>query len=147
MRAPRHKMSCPLIHVWFCLLLLHHNLTNLFAVPPTFLVSTYCMLMHACMLSHFFATPWTKAHPRLLCPQDSPGKNTRVGYHFLLQGIFPTQELSLSLLHRRQILYSLTHLGSHPPLVCGTWGCKESWEMQSVQMSSIPVAKTLRRCD
>ena len=22
---------------------------------------------------------------------DFPGKNTRVGYHFLLQGIFPTQ--------------------------------------------------------
>ena len=28
---------------------------------------------------------------RLLCPRDSPGKNTGVGYHFLLQGIFPTQ--------------------------------------------------------
>ena len=31
---------------------------------------------------------------RLLCPWDSPGKNTRVGCHFLLQGIFPTQELN-----------------------------------------------------
>ena len=29
--------------------------------------------------------------PRLLCPLDSPGKNTGVGHHFLLQGIFPTQ--------------------------------------------------------
>ena len=28
---------------------------------------------------------------RLLCPWDFPGKNTGVGYHFLLQGIFPTQ--------------------------------------------------------
>ena len=28
---------------------------------------------------------------RLLCPWDSPGKNTGVGYNFLLQGIFPTQ--------------------------------------------------------
>ena len=28
---------------------------------------------------------------RLLCPLDSPGKNTGVGCHFLLQGIFPTQ--------------------------------------------------------
>ncbi|CAI9165931.1 unnamed protein product [Rangifer tarandus platyrhynchus] len=28
---------------------------------------------------------------RLLCPRDSPGKNTRVGCHALLQGIFPTQ--------------------------------------------------------
>ena len=29
---------------------------------------------------------------RLLCPWDSPGKNSWVGCHFLLQGIFPTQE-------------------------------------------------------
>ena len=26
----------------------------------------------------------------LLCPWDFPGKNTGVGCHFLLQGIFPT---------------------------------------------------------
>ena len=31
------------------------------------------------------------APTRLLCPRGSPGKNTGVGYHFLLQGIFPTQ--------------------------------------------------------
>ena len=35
---------------------------------------------------------------RLLCPWDSPGKNTGVGCHFLLQGIFPTQGSNLSLL-------------------------------------------------
>ena len=28
---------------------------------------------------------------RLLCPWDFPGKNTGVGYHLLLQGIFPIQ--------------------------------------------------------
>ena len=28
---------------------------------------------------------------RLFSPWDFPGKNTKVGYHFLLQGIFPTQ--------------------------------------------------------
>ena len=27
---------------------------------------------------------------RLLCPWDSPGKNTGVSHHALLQGIFPT---------------------------------------------------------
>ena len=32
---------------------------------------------------------------RLLCPWDFPGKNTRVGCHFLLQGIFPTQGSNL----------------------------------------------------
>ena len=27
----------------------------------------------------------------VFCPCDSPGKNTGVGFHVLLQGIFPTQ--------------------------------------------------------
>ena len=45
--------------------------------------------MHACMLSHFscvwlFATHGQQP-TRLLCPLDSPGKNTGVGCHFLLQ--------------------------------------------------------------
>jgi len=34
----------------------------------------------------------------LLYPWDSPGKNTKVGCHTFLQGIFPTQGLNLSLL-------------------------------------------------
>ena len=38
---------------------------------------------------------------------DSPGKNTGVGCHFLLQGIFPTQGSNPGLLHCRQILYLL----------------------------------------
>ena len=49
---------------------------------------------------------------RLLCLWDFPGKNTGVGYHFLLQGIFLTQELNLGLLHCRQILYYLSHQGN-----------------------------------
>ena len=38
-----------------------------------------------------------------------PGKNTRVGCHALLQGIFPTQGLNPGLPHCRQILYCLSH--------------------------------------
>ena len=48
----------------------------------------------------------------VLCPWDPPGKNTGVGCHFLLQGIFPIQESNLSLLHCRQILYWLSYEGS-----------------------------------
>ena len=58
-----------------------------------------------------FATPWTVA-TRLLCPWDSPGKNTGVGCHVLLQGIFWTQGLNPDLLHCRQLRYRLSHLGS-----------------------------------
>ena len=49
---------------------------------------------------------------RLLHPWDFPGKNTGVGCHFLLQGIFPTQGLNPGLLHCRQTLYPLSHQGS-----------------------------------
>ena len=48
-----------------------------------------------------FATLWSLPGS---CPWDSPGKNTEVGCHALLQGIFLTQELNLHLLHGRQIL-------------------------------------------
>ena len=44
---------------------------------------------------------------------DSPGKNTGVGCHALLQGVFLTQGSNLGLLHCRQrrILYHLSHQG------------------------------------
>ena len=44
---------------------------------------------------------------RLLYPWNSLGKNTGVGFHSLLQGIFLTQGLNLGLLHCRQTLYCL----------------------------------------
>ena len=43
---------------------------------------------------------------------DSPGKNTGVRCHALLQGIFPTQGSNPSLPHCGQILYRLSHQGS-----------------------------------
>ena len=46
-----------------------------------------------------------------LSHQGSP-KNTGVGSHSLLQGIFSTQGLNLDLPHCRQILYCLRHQGN-----------------------------------
>ena len=43
---------------------------------------------------------------------DSPGKNTGVGCHAHLQGIFPTQGSNPSFLHCGWILYHLRHQGS-----------------------------------
>ena len=43
---------------------------------------------------------------------DSPGKNTGMGCHALLQGIFPTQGLNSGLPHCRQMLYPLSHKGT-----------------------------------
>ena len=62
---------------------------------------------------------------RLLCAWDSPVKNTGVGFHFLLQGIFQTQRSNPSLLHLLQWQADslpLYHLGCLtfilPYLVC-----------------------------
>ena len=49
---------------------------------------------------------------RFLCPWDSPGQNTGVGGRFLLQGIFPTQELNPHLLHWQADSLQLSHQGS-----------------------------------
>ena len=62
-----------------------------------------------CMLNHFSlvwlcATVWTVAHQAPLS-MGFPGKNTGVGCHALLQGIFLTQGLNLRLLHCRLIFY------------------------------------------
>ena len=54
----------------------------------------------------------------LECFCQIPKKNTGVGSHSFLQGIFPTQRSSLSLLHCRQILYQLTHEGSPFASLC-----------------------------
>ena len=43
---------------------------------------------------------------------DSPGTNTGVGCHALLQGIFPTQGLNRDLPHCRWIHYLLSYQGS-----------------------------------
>ena len=57
-----------------------------------------------------FLRPHVLQPARLLCPWNFLGKNTGVGYHFLLQRIFPTQGLNSGFLRCRQIL-----LPSEPP--------------------------------
>ena len=54
----------------------------------------------------------THTHTYIFFPRPLPGKNTEVGCHFLLQGIFPTQGLNLCLLHWQMGSLALYHLGS-----------------------------------
>ena len=55
-----------------------------------------------------FVNPWTVAQQAPLS-MNSPGQNTGVGSHSLLQGIFLTYELNLGLPHCGQILYCVSH--------------------------------------
>ena len=48
----------------------------------------------------------------MVCPWNPPGKNTGVGCHSFLQGIFLAQGSNLGLLHHRQFLYHLSYQGS-----------------------------------
>ena len=84
---------------------------------PHGLLLSVCVCVCVCMrmLSHLVMSDFLQLHgllpARLLCPWDSPGKNTAVGSHSLLQGIFLTQGWNPGLLHCRQILYCLSHQG------------------------------------
>ena len=63
------------------------NLPGLYVEPTSpVLAAVAVQLLSRVQL---FVTLWTVAH-QALCPRDSSGKNTGVGCHSLLQGIFPT---------------------------------------------------------
>ena len=61
------------------------------------------------LLIHVLCNPVDCSPPRFLCPWDSPGKNTEMGCHFFLHGIFLSQGSNLGLWHCRPILYRLSH--------------------------------------
>ena len=77
------------------------------------------LFLRACLVMSNSLWPYQLEPARLLCPLDFLGKNTGVGCHFLLQGIFPTQGLNLRLLwllHWQADSLPLSHLRSHLPL-------------------------------
>ena len=60
--------------------------------------------VHACFVAQSCPTlcdPMDCSLPGFSVHRDSPGKNTEVGCHALLQGIFPTQGSNPGLLHCR----------------------------------------------
>ena len=63
----------------------------------------HCSVSRLCLT--LSETPQTIAP----CLWDFPGKHTGVGCHFLFQGIFPSQELKLSLLHWQADSFPLSH--------------------------------------
>ena len=71
---------------------------------------------HRCVLSHAviptLSDPVHCSLPGSSVHGYSPAKNTGVGCHALLQGIFPTQGSNPGLPHCRQIPYRLSHQGS-----------------------------------
>ena len=65
-----------------------------------------CLVARSCPT---LCNPMDWSPPGFSVHGDSPGKNTGVGCHFLLQEIFPTQGLNPGLPHCRQMFYRLSH--------------------------------------
>ena len=87
-------------------------------------------------------------------PAEPQGKskNTGVGSLFLLQGIFPTQELNRGLLHCRQILYQLSYQGSPRilewvayPFSRGSSRSKNQTGSPALQADSLPAEFTKKK--
>ena len=70
---------------------------------------------------------------------DSPGKNTGVSCHALLQGVFSTQRSNPGLPNCRQILYQLSHKGSPKKLewVAYPFSRGTSWPRNRTRVSCI----------
>ena len=83
------------------------------------------------------ATLWTVA-TRLLCPCELPGKNTGVGCHFLLQGIFPTQGWNPCLFHCQADSFTTV-----PPGKANTDQCSSSRSASDLLWDLEPVTSTL----
>ena len=81
----------------------YFGVINLYQMSCVCLVAQLCLTL--CNLMDY-SPPGSTVHG------DSPGKNTGVGCHALLQGIFQTQGSNPGLPQCRQILYLLRHKGS-----------------------------------
>ena len=88
---------------------------------------------------------------RLLCPWGSPGKNTGVGGHALLRGIFPTWGLNSGLLHCRRVPHRLSReltmrvlspasFAPHVP-VSSVWPCctRRLWSLARLLLCPFPL--------
>ena len=94
------------IHVWVCFCVLYS--VRLICVDITWPIAHYidfCAveLSHSIMYDSLFCDPMDYTPPGSSVHGDSPGKNTGVGCHALLQGIFLTQRSKPVLSHCRWI--------------------------------------------
>ena len=86
-----------------------------------------CLFDYACLVASVVYNSLQLYGPypnRLLCSLDFPGKNTRMGCHALLQGIFLTQGLHLHLLNCKWILHCWA-MGESPFLIIAILSVRE----------------------
>ena len=119
--------------------------------------------MHACSVTSVVSDslwPYGLQPAMFLCPWDSPGNNTGVYCHALLQGIFPTQGSNLGflcLLHCRWIsftaeppekaLYQVYWDTNHTVWITQKWS-GPTWDLTSSLGVGCPCSKyIIKHCD
>ena len=94
--------------VWGRMDYMYSILESLHCSPETITTLFIIFVLVLCLVAQPSPTlcdPMDCSLPGTSVHGDSPGKNTGVGYHALLQGIFPTKESNPGLLNCRRILY------------------------------------------
>ena len=97
-----------------------------------------------CLVAQSCLTLWDPKNcspPGSSVHEDSPGQNTGISCHALLQGIFPTQGLNSGLPHCRRILYQLSHQGSSK-LGSGSMRSKILGNTDYRPVNEVPFSKT-----
>ena len=92
------------------------NYANFFQILTHFIVLWWL----SCLVVSNSCGPMDCSPPKLLCPWDFRGRNTGVGSHFLLQGIFLAQK-------------------SNPHLLC----CRQSLALQADSLLTEPPGKAI----
>ena len=110
-----------------------------------------CALCLVTQLCPTVCDPTDCSPPGSSVHRDSPRKNTGVGCHALLQGIFPAQGANPGLEHHRQILYHLSYQGricmkDTQILVLSTSSLKFSsqWYVQYIPIDHLPIRANIK---
>ena len=129
----RHYWACThtqSINIWWNLI--NDMSSAVFSVECTGICNLLCHML--CLVTQLCPTLCHLMDSSLLgssVHRDSPGKNSRVNCHALLQGIFSTQGSNPGFHNCRWILYPLSYQGS-PQLALGRYYNKMHWWMDKI---------------
>ena len=127
-----HSSAALAVSACQCWWVLSHYLG--FCHVSSWLESLMVLTSIVCMYSHVWLLwPHGLEPARFLCPWNFPGKNTRVGCSFLLQGIFPIQGSNPHLSHLLpwQVTFFTTESPGRPrSIMCCQIRLKESYRAE-----------------
>ena len=122
---------------------LHSSVSLLICLDTPMGIPVLCSVTRSCLT---LCSPMDCSRTGSSVHGDSPDKNTRVGYHALLQRIFPTQGSNPGLLHCRRILCHLSHQGSLWPFLRVGKAVSDVWDSDSNPAHPCELGQLLSFC-